>query len=778
MVLPRPLRALKSLVTRPSRRRLGWAAGALAALAAAFGAGVVVARRGAPGERPPPSEPAARRPEAGQQEPAEEPTTWYCAMHPQIQQPEPGLCPICKMELVPLEEKAGGGLRRFQTTEAALELMELRTAPVERKFVAATVRMVGKVDYDETTLATVTAWVPGRIDRLFVDYTGITVREGDHMVSLYSPELYSAQQELLAALEALREARETELEDIRRNAQATVEAAREKLRLLGLSAQQVEAIERRGTASDHVTINAPAGGIVIRKQAQEGMYVRTGTPIYTIADLRKVWVKLDAYESDLQWLRYGQPVRFTTEAYPGEVFQGRIAFIDPTLDPRTRTVKVRVNVSNEDGRLKPQMFLRAVVRAQVARGGRVMEPYLAGKWMCPMHPSVVDDQAGSCEICGMPLARTESLGYVPLEEAEVARPLVVPATAPLITGTRAVVYVRVPDADQPTFEGREVVLGPRAGDYYLVRHGLEEGQRVVTHGNFKIDSALQIVARPSMMSPPGVLGPEGEGTEERVPAAFTAQLRKLQGAYARVLGAVRAGDIEPIRAAFQALGTALEGIEPESLTASARLVWDELAMRLRNDAAVGARVEDAEAARRELARLGDHVAQVRARFGLPPHERLELRPEALPRAFRQRLGDAVDAYLEAAGALAADDAKAAADALETMGRALEGVDAERLPDAAYAAWLRQRPSLAKALDGARGAEELAALRAPFALVSEQLAAVLRLFHPPRGRTLYLLECPMAFEGRGATWLQAQRQVSNPYFGASMRRCGEVVEEIR
>ena len=229
--------------------------------------------------------------------------------------------------------------------------MEVETTPVERKFVEAEVRMVGKVEYDESRVKEIAAWVPGRIDRLYVDFTGILVRKGDHMVYLYSPQLLSAQAELLQAAKAVQETSSaTEL--MRHSSVATLEAAREKLRLLGLQKEQIEEIEKTGKTTDHLTIYAPIGGIVIAKYANAGDYVETGTKIYTIADLSQVWVKLDAYESDMMWIRYGQEVEFTTEAYPGEAFKGTISFIDPVLNPTTRTVKVRVNVANQDGRLK------------------------------------------------------------------------------------------------------------------------------------------------------------------------------------------------------------------------------------------------------------------------------------------------------------------------------------------------------------------------------------------------------------------------------------------
>ncbi|MBN2019052.1 MAG: efflux RND transporter periplasmic adaptor subunit [Sedimentisphaerales bacterium] len=432
--------------------------------------------------------------------------TWTCAMHPQIRKPKPGKCPICFMDLIPVTiEQAQAGARQIVFSEDALKLMEVKTAPVERKFVEAEVRMVGKVEFDEARVKQISAWVPGRIDRLYVDFTGTLVRKGDHLVYLYSPQLLSAQAELLQAAKAIKEtAAATEL--IRRSSVATLEASREKLRLLGLLNEQIEEIENTGKTTDHLTIYSPIGGIVIEKYANAGDYVDTGTKIYTIADLSEVWVKLDAYESDMMWIRYGQQVEFTTEAYPGEPFRGTISFIDPVLNPATRTVKLRVNVANPYARLKPEMFVRAVVRSKVAGAGMVMDEDMAGKWICPMHPSVVKTEKGTCDICGMDLVTTESLGYIVAKEPNEA-PLVIPASAPLITGKRAVVYVRSEGMEKPTFEGREIMLGPKAGDYYLVKEGLKEGEIVVTNGNFKIDSALQIQAKPSMMSPQGETQP-------------------------------------------------------------------------------------------------------------------------------------------------------------------------------------------------------------------------------------------------------------------------------
>jgi Cu(I)/Ag(I) efflux system membrane fusion protein len=319
----------------------------------------------------------------------------------------------------------------------------------------------------------------------------------------------SAQEELLQARRGLMELSKSNVSSLRSSALGTVESARDRLRLWGLGANQIKEIERTGKASEHVTIYSPASGVVIHRNAQEGMYVDVGTRIFTIADLDAVWVQLDAYESDLRWLRYGQAVTFTTEAFPGKNFSGVVSFIDPVLNATTRTVKVRVNVDNKEGLLKPEMFVRANVFAQFAGSGRILDKNLIGKWVSPMHPEVIKDEPGQCPICGMNLVPTESLGYANATPSDVVAPLVIPATAPLLTGKRAVVYVEVSDSDRPTYIGREVILGPRAGDDYVVESGLAEGDLVVVSGNFKIDSALQIQAKPSMMNPEGGGGSGG-----------------------------------------------------------------------------------------------------------------------------------------------------------------------------------------------------------------------------------------------------------------------------
>jgi Cu(I)/Ag(I) efflux system membrane fusion protein len=496
-------------VTGPTSRYTGLIRGLLvvAALAVAFAAGFLLREAGPGPGAPGPA--AADATESRHDHDGSDANVWTCSMHPQIRLPEPGQCPICFMDLVPVETGAAEATHdapSLALSETARRLARVRTAPVRRAHPTVEVRMVGRVDYDETKVGSITAYVPGRLDRLYVDHTWTLVNQGDHMADIYSPDLIAAQGELVQAIAAERALANSDLPIMRETAAKTVEAARERLRLWGLRPEQIGDVEERGVASDHVTLYSPLSGVVMEMNATQGTYVQTGTRIYTVVDLSTVWVRLQAFESDLEWVHLGQEVEFSTEAYPGERFDGQVAFIEPVVDPRTRTVDLRVIVDNGDGRLKPEMLVRAVLRARVAGSGRVFDPELADKWISPMHPWVVKDGPGQCDVCGMDLVPSEELGYAPADEPGSA-PLVVPASAPLLTGKRAVVYVERDGEDGPTYEGREVVLGPRAGDVYVVRSGLREGERVVVEGNFKIDSALQIQARPSMMGPASEDGP-------------------------------------------------------------------------------------------------------------------------------------------------------------------------------------------------------------------------------------------------------------------------------
>ena len=719
---------------------------------------------------------------------------WTCSMHPQIRRDGPGKCPLCGMDLVPVK-KSAGGVRTISISPDVRKLMSVQTVPVTRRYVTAKVRMVGKIEYDETRLAHITAWVSGRLDRLFVDYTGIEVKQGDHMVYIYSEELYSVQAELIQALNYQRDQPAATTRLIPPIDLAA--SAREKLRLLGLTAEQIEEIEQRGTPNDHVTIYSPVSGIVIDKLKQEGDRVRTGDRIYTVADLNQLWMKMDAYESDLAWLRYGQAVEFTTEAYPGEVFKGRIAFIDPMLNEATRTVKVRVNVSNEDGRLKPEMFVSAIVQSKIAAGGRVLDASLAGKWISPMHPEIVKDEPGTCDVCGMPLVRAETLGYVTAEPSDITKPLVIPVSAALLTGTRAIVYIQIPNAEEPTYEGREIVLGPRAGDYHLVKSGLTEGELVVTNGSFKLDSALQISAKPSMMTPEGGGGGGGhhhggeskpsQGGESMRMAGdagmslspqLETQLQQTIAAVEQIGEAIESTELSRIREAFGQLGRQVAAVNGEQLSGDMKAQLQEFAMLLRNDSVEGQEITGLQNADRIYLVTKRHAQRLQEMFGLSQvgHPMNEQSLE-VPAEFRLQLSQLVPAYLSIGQALSADDGDSAVRAVAGLPQVVDAINAQSLEGKTAERWNAERKSLATITARLSKAKDLASLRTAFALLSDELLALQRTFGFSDSGQLFELHCPMAFDGRGASWLQSDDAVRNPYYGAAMLKCADKVESL-
>ena len=410
------------------------------------------------GDRPDPNEGARTHTED------REATVWTCSMHPQVRQPEPGQCPICGMDLIPTVHPTSSDedAKRVSLSERAKVLARIRTIEAQRLGSGRVQRrLLGRVDYDERSLRTVTAWIAGRIDRLHVSTTGERVRRGQVIATLYSPEVYNAHQDLIQARQQLERLQDGATPSASRAAKAALEAARDRLRLLGVPSGEVRTMERAEKPSERVRIRTPFGGTVIERVATQGSYVETGSGLYRVADLSTLWVQLDAYESDLPVLRAGQSVSLEVKALPGEVFQGRVTFVDPVLDPKTRTARVRIEVKNQDRRLRPGMFVEASVQSDTVA--------------------------------------KES-------------PLVIPATAPLFTGRRSIVYVEAPGTDLPTYEAREVTLGPRMGELYPVLDGLGEGERVVIHGAFAIDADLQIRGGDSMMNDPG----EGRGMQGHV----------------------------------------------------------------------------------------------------------------------------------------------------------------------------------------------------------------------------------------------------------------------
>lgn len=618
----------------------------------------------------PETEPDAE-PAADMHDHSDEPQEYTCSMHPTVRLTDPNAkCPICFMDLIPVQDDGGEGSElRVSMSESAAALSRIETAQVGRFFPTSEVRLYGKVTYDETSVARLTAYFPGRIERLFVNYMGVPVSNGDHMAELYSPELLSAFEELRQAGSA--DAGSTSTSELVRSAtRGTLEAVREKLRLFGLTREQITSIEDGSFDSDSLTIYAPIGGVVTDLAVREGDYVETGARLATIADLSRLWLDMEAYESQLPLLRWGQRVHFTVEAHPGEAFEGRISFIEPMVDERTRTAAVRVAVDNDDKRLKPGMFASAIVRTRVGASGAVVGDELAGRWVSPMHPTVVKDGPGQCDVCGMDLVPAESLGVVG-DASSVEEPLVIPRSAVLFTGTRSVVYVKVDGAEKPTYEGQAVVLGPRAGEFYIVREGLNRGDEVVVNGAFRIDSAMQIAAKPSMMTPGG-----GGGGDP----------------HAGHGGMAGGMDAAPVRA-------------------------------------------------------------------------------TVPDQFIHGLKPVYAAYLDAQESLAADDLGGFVQGADDLRTALDLVDEAGLVGEPLGEWRRA----ASRLRITEAITTIETARDRFEAMSEGVIALQRRFGHHGSEAWNLAHCPMAFDNKGADWLQRGETINNPYFGASMLRCGDVRE---
>jgi Cu(I)/Ag(I) efflux system membrane fusion protein len=380
--------------------------------------------------------------QAGQVTETTKSTIWTCAMHPQIRMTEPGKCPICGMNLIPLEQNGTTSVDpdAIHMNKDAVQLANVLTTIVSKHKPVKEIRLYGKVQADERLFQSQTAHVPGRIERLNINFTGESVVKGQVLAEIYSPELITAQQELLETVKTKQ--LQPEL----------YEASKEKLRQWKLTDDQISKIETSGVVQNNFDVLSNTSGTVTARRVNNGDHVSVGTVLFDIADLSKVWIMFDAYESDLQFLHVGEKLSFNLQALPGTDFTGKIIFIDPVIDPVTRVAKVRVETGNHTGRLKPEMFATGIVSSTLTE--------------------YTDD-------------------------------VVIPKSAVLWTGKRSVVYVKQPDSEEPVFKIREVELGPMLGESYVIMNGLSEGEEIVTSGTFSVDAAAQLEGKPSMMNPMG-----------------------------------------------------------------------------------------------------------------------------------------------------------------------------------------------------------------------------------------------------------------------------------
>lgn len=566
--------------------------------------------------------PAAASAVATEQDAA--PTVWTCSMHPQIRLPSAGQCPICFMDLIPLRPGAGGATDPsapvLTLSDAARALAEIETTAVTRAPAAVDVRMVGLVEYDRTRIHDVAVLSEGQIDRLYVQFAGAPVRKGEHLAAFYSPQVLTAGNELVAALTA---PRPVGLE----GSMNLAEVAQQRLHLLGVPQDHIDHILRTKTNPRTYTIYSPIDGVIRSIDAHEGHWLDMGEDLVEIVDTSRMWVLLDAYERDLPFIRYGQHVNVTVDALPGRAFEAFVAFIPPELDPRTRTAKVRLTIANPDNALKQGMFVRASLRAGVRADASVYAPDLTGVYVCPMHPEQQSDAPATCDLCGMDLTPASA----PTSASTPADPLLIPASAPLVTGKRAIVYVERKPGE---FEGREVSLGLRVGDRYVVLDGLSETDRVVTRGNFKIDSALQIEARPSLMSPSAASITQALPARlDLTPEDRAAAAPVWAGAFA-LARALAASDLDAARSASSTLNPALSSASPTNPAARDAL---QSAFRAISPTAAHAEHMDLDALRAAFREWT--AALVTLADALGPPDGLTLYLQHCPMAFDDEGGD-------------------------------------------------------------------------------------------------------------------------------------------
>lgn len=486
-------------------------------------------------------------------------TIWTCSMHPSIRQPEPGDCAICGMDLIPADESSSDDPLVLQMTPEAVKLANIQTSTVQASGGTSdqSLRLSGKVQADERLASSQVAQVAGRIEKLYVSFTGEQVRQGQKLADIYAPELITAQRDLLEARKL------AELNP------GLLDAARTKLKYWKITDEQIAQIEESGEIQETFPLRATASGIVMNRRVSVGDYVSQGEPLFELMGLQRVWVLFDAYEEDLAKLRLGSKISFTTPALPSSSFEAPISFIDPVINAQTRTAAIRVELSNPGGHLKPEMLVNGTV-AQSATGTAQVQ---------------------------------------------------VPKSAVLWTGTRSVVYVKVPDTDVPSFQFREVELGDAVGESYAIRSGLEVGEEVVTYGGFVIDAAAQLNNQTSMMNQDVLLKEEETAAvipdfTADTPLDFQEQIKGLVSGYLTLKDALVETDADAAGKEAALFGEYLAAVDMNLLSGAAHSYWMEQLPALKAHSNKIGKQEDVEAQRVQFDFLSQLIIQVVKAFGI------------------------------------------------------------------------------------------------------------------------------------------------------------------
>ncbi|GMQ27399.1 efflux RND transporter periplasmic adaptor subunit [Algoriphagus confluentis] len=475
-------------------------------------------------------------------------TLWTCSMHPQIKLGEAGDCPICGMDLIPASQMPSGSGNPlvYEMTPEAVALAQIHTTKVGGANSSGELFLTGKIQADERENASVTAKFPGRIEKLFVTFTGEQVKAGQKLATLYSPELLTAQRELLEAAKS------------KSSFPELYQAAREKLRLWKLTENQIHEIEQGGQVKDQIDILADQSGVVTQRNISVGDYVSTGQVLFNVVNLNSLWVLLDAYESDLNFIQLGNEINFTVAGLPGETFKARVSFVDPLLNPDTRAASVRAEISNTGQKLKPEMFVTAKIQTK------------AGK---------------------------------------AASEISIPRTAVLWSGKRSVVYVKVPAAERPSFEMREVSLGARMGENYLIESGLQTGEEIVTNGAFAIDAAAQLSGQFSMMNRPEI-------KSMIVSEEFRNQITAVADSYFQVKNKLVEDQLNDAQKALSDLDLSLSRVNMTLVKDQAHDRWMEILQGMKDARAKMGTAKDIDEARKHFSMLSYHILEMTESFGI------------------------------------------------------------------------------------------------------------------------------------------------------------------
>lgn len=511
---------------------------------------------------------------------SEEETTYTCSMHPQVRKEEQGDCPICGMDLIPVDEEDGEDgvdASAISMSETAMQLADVRTAFPSSKKAAKTIRLDGIIEQSEKSTYRQTSHIPGRVENLEVDYKGAEVQEGQVIAEIYSPELVTAQEELLEAA-----AMQNEQPEMYRS-------AREKLKNWRITQDQIDEIIEKGEVLEVFPVEADFSGTVTKKWVQQGDYISQGQKLFEVSDLSGLWVLFDLYEPELQWLKTGDQVNFSANALPGKSFQGNIDFIDPVVDSRKRVAQARVEFENADKQLMPGMFVKGTADADLGEEEKLQVPKSAVMW----------------------------------------------------TGPRSVVYVKNTSENAVNFVMREVELGAALGDSYIVLDGLAKDDEIAVNGVFSIDAAAQLAGKPSMMNPAGGKSSTGhdhgamssgqdEDSQEHeshqssepdfgpddVAGKFKEQLTAFYQAYLEMKNAMVASEGAEAQKHAQKAKEKLENVDMNLLDQEPHMKWMELLETLEDKTNQIAGQDDIEAQRKAFINLNRALYEAVKYFGL------------------------------------------------------------------------------------------------------------------------------------------------------------------